>query len=502
MTVPGVTAVVDSGLARIASHSPWSGLPSLTVAKISRASAEQRAGRAGRTQPGRALRLYSKHDFEARPDHHPPEVERLDLAGMLLDLRAAGLDPWHLPWLDPPPQPALQQAAELLRRLGIVDPRMLETCARFPLHPRLSRLIVEAAARGHREAGCTLAAALNERSFVRSFDALDLLDARVPEPAVRQLLRLAPPDGQRSSSRDEALRLALLAAFPDRVAKRRGDEALLASGGSAQVPAEAPPLMVAVDAEERGRGRILVRLGSAIEPEWLLDSPALREETALAWEPQRERVEAITRLRYDQLTLEETRRAPRPEEASEAARILLEHADPPDVAELKARTALVAKQCPESGIVPLTDAAVAKALEEAAAGLSSLKELREATLQLLPPPQRAALDRLAPESVALPSGRRLRVEYAEGQPPAVRSRLQDFFGLARGPAICNGKLPLTLHLLAPSGRVQQISQDLAGFWQRHYPAVRRELMRKYPRHAWPEDGATAAPPPGPGARRR
>ena len=109
-----------------------------------------------------------------------------------------------------------------------------------------------------------------------------------------------------------------------------------------------------------------------------------------------------------------------------------------------------------------------------------------------------ALDRLAPEFVALPSGRKLKVEYAEGQPPAVRSRLQDFFGLAKGPAICNGRLPLTLHLLAPNGRAQQVTQDLAGFWERHYPAVRRELMRKYPRHPWPENGATATPPaPGP-----
>ena len=276
------------------------------------------------------------------------------------------------------------------------------------------------------------------------------------------------------------------------MAKRRGDEVLLASGGAAQVPSQAPPLLVAIDAEERGRGRIVVRLASAIEPEWLLDRPELHEETELIWEQSRHRVEAITRLRYEQLTLEETRRPPGPEEAIEAARILLEHAEPPDTAELKARSALVAKYCPEAGIEPLTDDAVAKAMREAAKGLTSLKELREAHVPLVP--DRAALDRLAPELVALPSGRKLKVEYAEGQPPAVRSRLQDFFGLAKGPAICNGRLPLTLHLLAPNGRSQQVTQDLAGFWERHYPAVRRELMRKYPRHPWPEDGATATPP--------
>ncbi|TMA20342.1 MAG: ATP-dependent helicase HrpB [Deltaproteobacteria bacterium] len=492
VTVPGVTAVIDSGLARIATHSPWSGLPNLSVAKISRASAEQRAGRAGRTQPGRALRLYSRHDFEARPDHHPPEIERLDLAGMLLDLRAAGLDPWKLPWLDPPPSGALHSAGELLRRLGIVGPEMEKLCARFPVHPRLSRLIVEAARRGYREAGCTIAASLNERTTSSVFDALELLDQRADVRATRQLLRFAPPDGERTETRDQALRLALLTAFPDRVAKRRGDEVLLASGGAAQVPSQAPPLLVAIDAEERGRGRIVVRLASAIEPEWLLDSPELHEETELIWEQSRHRVEAITRLRYEQLTLEETRRLPGPEEAIEAARILLEHAEPPDTAELKARSALVAKYCPEAGIEPLTDDAIARAMREAAKGLTSLKELREAHVPLVR--DRAALDRLAPEFVALPSGRKLKVEYAEGQPPAVRSRLQDFLGLAKGPAICNGRLPLTLHLLAPNGRAQQVTQDLAGFWERHYPAVRRELMRKYPRHPWPENGATATTP--------
>ncbi|MCA1826273.1 MAG: ATP-dependent helicase HrpB, partial [Myxococcales bacterium] len=440
------------------------------------------------------FRLYAKQDFDLRPDHHPPEIERADLAGLLLDLRAAGLDPWKLPWLDPPPPAALQAAAELLRRLGLIGAEIERVCARFPLHPRLSRLIVEAARRGYREEGCAIAAMLNERTPAGVFDALDLLDLRRPEEAVRQLLRLAPANGTRAASTDEALRLAILTAFPDRVAKRRAGEALLSSGGTAQVPSQAPALMVAIDAEERGRSQIVVRLASAIEPEWLLDLPDLREETELIWERSRERVEAITRLRYGQITLEEARRAPRPEEADEAARILLEHAEKPDAAGLKARSALVARHCPEAGIEPLDDAAIERAMREAAAGLTSLKELREAHLPLVPESTRAKLDELAPTQVTLPGGRRLNVEYAEGQPPAVRSRLQDFFGMQTGPSICKGRVPLTLHLLAPNGRVQQISQDLRGFWDRHYPAVRRELMRKYPRHPWPENGATATPP--------
>ena len=521
VTVPGVTAVVDSGLARIASHSPWSGLPSLSVGKISRASAAQRAGRAGRLGPGRALRLYTRHDLDTRPEHHPPEIERLDLAGTVLELRAAGLDPEALPWLDPPPPGALQAATALLRRLGALDARGNVTpegraCAAFPLHPRLARLAVEAGRRGHRADGCAAAASLNERAAPRPAaptgpsDVLDLLDRKDlrknprVEQAIAQLLRLAPPEGPRAGTRDEAIQIAVLAGFPDRVARRRGAEVLLASGGAAQLSPDSAvreaDLLVAVDAEERrgaGRSRVLVRLASAIEPEWLLDlhPDALREETQLAWEPSRERVEVLSRLLYDQLVLEETRRLPGAEEEEAATRILLEHADGiPDatqLARLRRRIALVAEHCPESGMAPLDDGRVRERLAEVARGETSLRALREAdVLSALTPPQ---LGRLAPDEVALPSGRKLRVEYAPGQPPAVRSRLQDFFGMTRGPAICGGRLPLTLHLLAPSGRAQQVTQDLAGFWQRHYPAIRRELMRKYPKHAWPEDGATASP---------
>ncbi|HTO98490.1 MAG TPA: ATP-dependent helicase HrpB [Myxococcales bacterium] len=523
VTVPGVSAVIDSGLVRLAAHSPWSGLPSLTVAKISRASAAQRAGRAGRLGPGKALRLYTRHDFEARPEHHPPEIERLDLAGMVLDLRAAGIDPDSLPWLDPPPPVAVQLAGELLRRLGAIDEggRATETgraCARLPLHPRLSRLVVEAARRGFRADGCTAAALLNEGLTFRgapaptgSSDVIDLLDAFDPRTQRRaaqaraQLLRLAPDDGPRAGSRDRAILVSVLAGFPDRVAKRRGAEVLLASGGAAQLAAGSAvrqaDLLVAVEAEERrqgGRSKVLVRVASAIEPDWLLDLPGglLRAEAELAWEPERQRVESSERLLYGRLVLEESRRLPNAGEAAVAARILLDHAknvpDPEQLARLRARIELVRKHCPGEGIEPLDEPRLRSALEEAARGLSSLRELeaRDILAGLVP----AGLDRLAPQSVTLPGGRKVRVEYAEGQPPAIRSRLQDFFGMGRGPSICGGRLPLTLHLLAPSGRAQQVTQDLAGFWERHYPAIRKELMRRYPKHSWPENGATAQPP--------
>ncbi len=545
VTIEGVTAVVDSGLARVASHSQWSGLSTLRVTNISRASAIQRAGRAGRTAPGRALRLYTRLDFEQRADHHPPEILRADLAATVLELRAAGLDPAALPWLDEPPPAALAAAEQLLRKLGAVDRegRITATgsaCARLPVHPRLARIAVEAAARGCGRDGAIIAAALSEGEVRLSpstgpSDLLDLPDPGRAREQIERALSTANSDAGRSGSRskgahrpgadeaarkrnlnskerDEALCISVLTGFPDRVARRRSpgsDEILLAGGGTAQLSSSssvrAAPLLVAVDAEERGaqgRGRVLVRLASAIEPEWLLDlyADSLREQTELVWEPSRERVEQVSRLLYDALVLEESRGRPGAGDARSAALLLL-HAtfDADVIAQLRIRSALVATHCPEAFVRALTDEDVAEAQRALCLGRASLAELRDADLEgalldRLGPLAARALATLAPEQVALPGGRKLQVEYIAGQPPAARSRLQDFFGLARGPAVANGRVPLVLHLLAPNGRAQQVTQDLAGFWERHYPAVRRELMRKYPRHPWPEDGANATPP--------
>jgi ATP-dependent helicase HrpB len=527
VTVPGVTAVVDSGLARVASHSPWSGLPSLEVAKISRASAAQRAGRAGRTAPGRAIRLYTRADHDARPDHLSPEVRRADLAEMVLELRAAGHDPRRLPWLDAPSPAGLAAAEALLQRLGAVDEAGAATslgrrCASFPLHPRLSRMVLEAADRGAAREGAAAAAALGDPRGLRDRPSApptassDLIDLQGPERAQSQIERILgrsrrEPDREK---REEALRIAALAAFPNRVARRRApgsSEVLLSSGGAARMsPASAvrdAPLMVAVDVEERrGQGR-LVRLASAVEPEWLLDlfSGELRESAEVIWEAERGRAAVLSRLTYGALVLEETRRPPGEAERGAAEALLAEHLRPEQLLApealraLRARTELVATHCPDSGVRALTDADVTQALQELCSGRTSLEEVRGADLAAvllarIGPGAARALATLAPEQVQLPGGRKLLIEYEPGQPPAARSRLQDFFGMRAGPRVAGGKVPVVLHLLAPNGRAQQVTSDLAGFWERHYPAVRRELMRKYPRHAWPENGATATPP--------
>jgi ATP-dependent helicase HrpB len=260
---------------------------------------------------------------------------------------------------------------------------------------------------------------------------------------------------------------------------------------------------------------VLVRVASAATPEMILElfPDALRWEEEFTWNAEAARVDAFERMRYRDLVLEESRKpVPDPERAAallaEAAlaRGARSFAEEGEIDRLLARIAFAARAAPESGIVPLAEEDVAAALREACSGRRSFAELREAgiaeaLLGRLPPGGRALLDRLAPERVTLGGGRGVKVNYEAGdKPPWVESRLQDFFGAVRGPTLGAGRVPLVLHLLAPNLRAVQVTTDLAGFWDRHYPALRRELMRRYPRHAWPEDPRTAKPPEPRGRR--
>jgi ATP-dependent helicase HrpB len=526
VTVPGVVAVVDGGLARLAGHSPWSGLPTLRLGKVSQASAVQRAGRAGRVRPGRCLRLYTRHDFETRPRADVPEVRRADLAEAALLLHGLGArDLRAFPWFEAPEPAALAAAETLLGRLGAVAGGALTPLGRrlsdLPLHPRLGRLLVEAEARGVADDGAAACALLGERAIdvppgaTGDSDVVVRLAAARRDPQVerarKQLARLVRRGAARpAADPDAALRLALLAAFPDRVGKRRraGEgEVVLSGGGSAELARESvvrdAPLLVAVEVEERRTGtsrRTLVRTASAIEADWLLDlcPDALREEREAVWSPTGARVEIVARLCYDALVLDETRRPPGPADAAVAAPVLARAAlargaasfAPAEALERTvARLRFVARVAPESGVVaPEPDAVLA----ELCAGLStfSFAELERADLLAalrahLTPAQQRLCAELAPERVTLRGGRAPLVEY--GDPPSIASRLQDFFGMTRTPTVGGGRVPLVLHLLAPNGRDVQVTSDLAGFWTRHYPTIRKELMRRYPRHKWPED---------------
>ncbi|MBI3423443.1 MAG: ATP-dependent helicase HrpB [Acidobacteria bacterium] len=590
VTIDGVVAVIDSGLARVAAHSPWSGLPTLQVQRISQASATQRAGRAGRTRPGRCLRLFTAQDFQVRPKHDAPEIQRLDLAEAALELHAAGIaDLSDFAWFEAPATPALNAADELLRKLGALDAqgRLTEIgrrMLRFPLHPRQARLLVEAETRGAAADACTIAALLGERDIHASnlfaggprapcrakhtgpSDVLERLDrfaeaARVNfapgrlqemdlevgtvlavERVRKQLVRLCAKDNAASrgandhrhagmraypgpaSDTDEALLLALLAGYPDRVAKRRtlkGDnrELLLCAGGAAELSeasvVQQSAFLLALDAEQRNvaagqRGSTLVRLASEIKPESLIDlfADQLREVTEARWNAQAERVEVFQRLLYDQLVLDESR--VQQIHGPEAAHVLAEAAlatglqkfvDPEKVEQFCARADFIAAAFPEANLPNFGEAEIQQALVQLCDGLKSFAELRaaaskgglvEVLRQQLTNEQQRLLAQHAPDAITLTGRRQVRVNYTRHQTPWIESRLQDFFGMKEGPKIAGGRVALVLHLLAPNQRAVQVTSDLAGFWQRHYPAIRRELSRRYPRHAWPENPLEAA----------
>jgi ATP-dependent helicase HrpB len=564
VTIEGVAAVVDSGLARIAGHSAWSGLPTLKVGRVSKASTIQRAGRAGRVRAGRCVRLYTRHDFETRPDHDVPEIGRLDLAEAALALHGSGIgDLASFGWFEPPPAAAIEAAQGLLRGLGAVDGDGLtelgKRMLRFPLHPRQSRVLIEAEARGRGADGCAIAALLGEREIrleargaafgpharqARTNGPSDVLESleifheaqrkglaasalrsleldfgavqaveRVRHSLERSVRSLACAD----KDPDRPLLMALLAGYPDRVARRRvsaggpSAEILLCGGGTARIAETSvvrdAPFVVAIDAEDRGAGAragTVVRVASRIEPEWLLDlfAERVRDVSEVTWNAGAQRVDGFSRLVYEDLVIEESRMGQL--DAAKASKLLAEEAlarGPRAFAPEGALDQLLARaRVAGEGIPALGEEDLRAALESLCEGRRSFAELREASmtealLSRLTGAQRAALERLTPSQVRLPSGRALAIHYEPSQPPWAESRLQDFFGMAVGPSVGGGRVPVVLHLLAPNKRPVQVTTDLAGFWERHYPALRRELSRKYPKHAWPEDPRAAKPPP-------
>ncbi len=530
VTIEGVSAVIDSGLARIATDSPWTGLPALTISRISKASAAQRAGRAGRTGPGRAIRLYTADDFNRRAAHETPEIERRELSQVVLDLRVgAALSCADLDWFEPPPGPAVEAAEELLERLGgPAESREAawREMARYPMHPRLARLLMEAQRQGAGGDGAAIAALLSAgdrlsgKHHAGPSDLLAMLDGELSpraRMALGQIRRQIPKQAPQSAHHKEQVLLqAILAAFPDRVARRRsGRELLLASGAaelaeSSVVVETKSELLVAVDIEERReRALPLVRLASVIEPEWLLDLFADRvsESNTVKWNRGGQRVESRSALLYDGLTIQESRSGTADPVA--AAKLLAEQAweagigrfdDADAIALFLGRVSFAAAH---SAVLRLGDDDLRAALESLCQGLRSFAELTvaardggllDALSRRLPERDRRLLEEVAPEKIRLPGGRHVVVNYPEGQPPWIESRLQDFFGQRETPRVARGQMPVVVKLLAPNHRPLQTTTDLAGFWARLYPEVRRELSRRYPKHSWPANPLTAAPP--------
>jgi len=535
VTVPGVTAVVDSGLHKVARYDADRGIDSLDVERITADAAEQRAGRAGRVAPGRVRRLWDARD-RLRP-HREPELFRVDLSATLLDLIAWGGDPANFEWFDRPREDAVEAGLALLGRLGAIRDGKLtdvgDRMRRIPLHPRLARMLVEAGGAPEVAKACAL---LSERHFLpprrasTTSDLLSAIDEWVAVPphvqrVAREIERMAAaidnaapnararnvrrsraghgvPEGQLF---DVEFRRAVLAGYPDRVAERREPRSTrvrLASGTGAVVAPESGVIegefLVALDVQQvsfggsrpalAGTGRAAdprrvdadarIRVASRVEREWLT---ATATDLVHRFDPKSGTVKAWSVDRYDALVLAERAGTPDPEVVGRLLANAWMKRGPRDVDEQFLRRLRFAGQPADLEVLVRTAAAGARTLAEV--------DLRRA----LGPETLRALDQDAPETIPIPSGRTARLEYDADGGVSASVKLQELFGLADTPRIGRRREPLLLALVAPNGHPVQLTRDLRSFWDRTYPIVRKELRGRYPKHPWPDDPWNATP---------
>ena len=547
LTIEGVRVVVDSGLARGPRFDPGSGMTRLETTRVSRASADQRRGRAGRTEPGVCYRLWAEHENHGLVAQAPPEILLADLAPLALELAVAGIaDPGELRWLTPPPAPALAQARELLQQLGALDGEGRATAhgramAALPAHPRLAHLLLVARSRGLLDRAADVAALLLDRDVAWADHAgaeadlalrVELLSrdgSALPRGLVvdRDAVRRARDDarqlrerlrgGREASAPSGAIGIGGLVAlaYPDRIAKRREGQPgryLMRGGGGASLAGEqsltGSELLAIADLDgQRGESRI--RLAAALdeaELRALFAADILREESVY-FDEETSAVQARRRERLGAIVLSD---------------VALGDPDPALVAGAFAEA--VARR--GIGALPWTDAArrlrqrlaFAHALDadwpdvsdEALGGsvsgwlaphlhgmrrLDDLRRLDLGALLLdrLGWKRRAELDAIAPTHVEVPSGSRIPVDYSDAGAPVLAVRLQEMFGLTETPRVGGGRVPLTLHLLSPAHRPVQVTRDLAGFWRTGYFDVRKDLRGRYPKHHWPDDPLAATP---------
>jgi ATP-dependent helicase HrpB len=530
LTIEGVRIVVDSGLARVPRYEPDIGLTRLETVRASRAAVDQRRGRAGRTEPGVCYRLWDEPQTASLAAYTQPEILSADLSSLVLDLAQWGVsDPAGLAFLDPPPAPALKEANNLLHELGALDDdgRITEegkSLRALALPPRLARMIVDSHRLGAGEEAAEIAAVLTERGL--GGDSADL-DARLdqfrrdrsPRAASARSLaqRWAAQVAASNSSQGEqdvSTGVMLAFAFPDRVARNRGNGSfVLANGRGAAVEqtsslARAPYIAVAELTGTAAQGRIL------------LAAPITQEEIELRFTDQIENTEEISfdrgalalRARRKRtlhaITLSEAPMALSP--SAETAKFFADGLISAGLDKLpwskslkqwRDRVMFLRKAEGESW-PDLSDDALAVARENwlvpALFDKISLKDfsagdLSDALMTLLPWELRARLEREAPTHFEAPTGTMLAIDYEAEQGPTIAVRLQELFGLNTHPSIAKGAVPLVLELLSPAQRPVQVTRDLPGFWRGSYAAVRSDLRGRYPRHPWPEDPASALP---------
>jgi ATP-dependent helicase HrpB len=531
LTIEGVRIVVDSGLARVPRYEPDIGLTRLETVRASRAAVDERRGRAGRTEPGICYRLWDEPQTASLAAYTQPEILSADLSSLVLDLAQWGVsDPATLAFLDPPPAPALKEAKSLLEELGALDAdgRITAEGKRLralALPPRLARMIVDSDVFGLGESAAEIAVILTERGL--GGDSVDL-DHRLDQfrrdrsqraSAARDLARRWASQVASSSPREEtelSAGVMLAFAFPDRVAKNRGNGSfVLANGRGAAVEqtsslARAPYIAIGELTGTAAAGRIL------------LAAPITQEEIETKFA---DHIEATDEISFDRgalalrarrkktlhaITLSEAPLALSP--SAETARVFADGLIAAGLDKLPwSKSAkqwrdrvMFLRKAEGEGWPDLSDdgliAGAADWLVPALYDKTSLKEfsagdLSEALLTLLPWELRARLEREAPTHFEAPTGTMLAIDYEAEQGPTIAVRLQELFGLNTHPSIAKGKVPLVLELLSPAQRPVQVTRDLPGFWRGSYAAVRSDLRGRYPRHPWPEDPASAMPTP-------
>lgn len=547
LTIDGVRVVVDAGLARVPRFDPASGMTRLDTQRIARASATQRAGRAGRLQPGVCYRLWSQNQHDQLAAYGEAEILQADLAGLALQLARWGVEPSELAWLDVPPPAAFAQARDLLARLGALDDRGVLTAhgqamAELPAHPRIAHLLLRGQALGLGALAADLAALLSERDILRGAGAdlhsrMSLLagESRAARGAqggvqrARQLarqfrayLRGKAAEAVADPEHPRWLGCLLAFAYPDRIARQRragGAEYRLANGRAALF-AEADALMkhewlvIADLGSRQGQREERIYLAADLQPA-LFDGPLVeqvREQDVLDWDEREGVLRAERQRKVGELVLDSRALLQLDEAARGGALLALVRrkglellAWTPELRQWQARIALLRRldlqQKGESEWPDLSDAALRDSLEDwllpyldKVSRLSHFASLDLSAMlaALLPWPLPQRLDELAPKSLSVPSGSRIAIDYSE-QPPVLAVRLQELFGLAETPRIAGGRQRVLLHLLSPARRPVQVTQDLASFWANTYAAVKKDLKGRYPKHYWPDDPLIAEP---------
>ena len=578
LTIDGVQLVIDSGLARIPRHDPHRGINTLFIEKISQSSADQRAGRAGRTAPGTCFRLWSREEHSHRPAQELPEIKRLELAEVVLTLKAVGAqDLRGFRWVEPPEPKSLAHAEELLLDLGALQPAPAPPAAArpasesgeagtsitplgrrmlaFPVHPRYSRMLLAA-----QDYGCVyqaaLVAALTQgrdlllRRVERATSELreDLLGAKATSdfwilmrawtyaanhqfrldacrrlgihaltarqvgPLLDHFLRLAEREGldvQLREIPDDVLEKCLLIGFSDRVAMRLDQGTLrceLVHGRRGVLARESvvqnSPLFVAAEIHEvEGKDKevnTILSLATTVKTDWLRELfPAdLQSEARVAFDANAKRVVAAELLRFRGLALSARRVEPPPADAAArllteevlAGRLVLKHWDH-SIEQWILRLNRLNQWCPELELPPITDSDRRHLIEQLCHGAFGYREVKDrevrpAVQSWLSASQRDLLDRHAPERLELPNGRTPKITYDSANPPYVALRIQELYDVRQTPRIALGRVAVLVHILTPGMKPVQVTQDLAGFWRDHYPRIKSELQRKYPKHEW------------------